>query len=281
MRLQRCRSLYGVQQLSQLRSLSINGGIEQPLDLHPLGQLPQLVEFWLSECQADRMANLSELTSLTCLRTDQSAFHKQVSALTNLQQLEIRDDDCDIAPNAPDYAALSRLTCPVDNALCIDFVHTLPYLYCLDVNTVPSSVASLPLTVTLRALGIYLGDAPIIDSLSPLSTLTRLERLELSGLPFSIPALSALTSLTLYFSHEDVHSSFPTMLSSPELCELHLSLCTDLKLPSLAHFEQLEIIYCVDHEAGLYLNARHEQTFGIESVNSLRPLDLYLEVEDP
>ena len=256
---------------------SPGGSLEQPLDLYPLGQLPQLVEFWLCECQADRMANLSELTSLTCMHTDQSAFHKQVSALTNLQQLEIRDDDCDIAPNAPDHTALSRLTCLMDNALCIEFVHTLPHSYCLDVNTVPNSLGSLPLTVTLRALGIYLGDVPVI---SPLSTLTRLERLELNGLPLPIPALSALTSLTLYFSHEDVHSSFPTILSSLGLCELHLSLCTGLKLPSLAQYERLEIIYCVDHGAGLYLNARHEQTFGIEFVDSLRPLDLFLEVED-
>ena len=169
----------------------------------------------------------------------------------------------------------------MDNALCMESVHTLPCLYCLDVNTMPSSLGSLPLTVTLRALGIYLGDAPNIDSLSPLTTLTRLERLELSGLPLPIPALSALTSLTLHSSHEDVHSSFPTMLSSPGLCELHLSLCTDLKLPSLAHLKRLEIIHCEDHEAGLYLNARHEQTFGIEFVDSLRPLELYLEVEDP
>ena len=275
-----CRTLFGVEKVTQLLSVTIHGTLQQPLDLFPLSLLPSMQDLGIFDCLAERLANLSELTPLSSLAISQPAVHAELSLLTNLEVLRIPRQPSLVADvfNWPTYQSLSKVTSLTDNGLCSGHVHSMTQLQSLELTSFYPGLGTLPLMVGLRALGLNLSgpehSLAATGGLQPLTSLTRLERLQLTGLPLPIPALPALQELILAYEHFD--STFPPVATPNVLTSLHLRPCGVLKLPNLAQFPDLLVIFLVDDAGELYTSPR-QAPYMIKSMDHLRQLDSFLE----
>ena len=273
------RSLHGVQQLTQLSELNIHG-CPSVLDLMPLGQLPQLTSLILFDCPAAQMGNLSELSQLIKLSVSRESLHPQVSLLTALKVLKIEpDEDESDGFCATLYSSLTGLT-----RLCHDISgsqvwHRMPCLQALEVTDCPTSLQGIAAVTTLRALHLDTNNLPSPTSLAPWSALIHLERLLLSGRTLALPALTAMTRLTLETNLP--HQTFPATAGLPSLKELHVELYGMMHLPDLSVLlPQLSRIVisddglCDSRFAGrLTLNALEAHKFSIERRSHLLDID--------
>ena len=216
-------TLIGTGKLTQVTRLDICG-CQEALDMYPLALLHRLGTVSIMDCKAEQLANISELRSISHLTVDQLGVHQHISRLSALKNLTITQDDAhEDAANTSAWDRLSALTTLVDNALGRVGWHSLSRLVTLDITTCPTSY-DFELPSTLRALGICTGHAevPVIDSLAPLSALSSLEHLDLTGQALPLPSLGALTMLTLQFTGED--GQVPSLSGMPclEMLELWL-----------------------------------------------------------
>ena len=243
LRLEQPGSVYGVQQLTQLCRLEI-WDYAYILDLAPLGGLPMLTSLRLADCSAERMDNLSELSrSLVSLRVSAEGLHHQVPSLTALRELTI-DPELEGWGAGEEFRLYSGLTGLT--SLCVDISgdavwQGMPCLRTLHVLGTSHRVSGIAAATTLRALRIDLGDSFALPSLAPLSSLIYLERLFLVHAESPLPALPALTRLTLQADSvcDNIFSDFPTepfpaLVGLSSLRELHLEPCEDMHLPDLS-----------------------------------------------
>ena len=249
------RTLTGVAQLARLTMLEIVG-CRTFLDLYPLADLPHLHTLSLKDSKGTLMSNISELRSLHMLKIDQMGVSKNMSRLTSLQCLTIcHDMDNHAAPcNAHAWSSLTGLTALTDNASSRLFWHKLLALVLLEVNTPPSSLLGTLMPTSLRALALRTGDSEgdqqVLSTLAPLSSLTGLEHLDLTGRTLPLPALPALTHLTLDLPARD--DDLPPLAQAPMLQVLELWLDGDLRLPDLSSLVHLGTI-CYNDRLGCLL----------------------------
>ena len=227
-------SVYGVQQLTQLCRLEING-YRSILDLSPLGTLPLLTSLRLVDCHTDSVDNLSELSRLVTLRVSPDSLHHQVSLLTALKVLRIDPDS--VYRRDPDnfslYSSLTGLTSLCDDISGDEVWDTMPCLRALQAHGGPHSLHGVAAVTSLRALQLDLSepDSPL-TSLAPLSSLVQLGRLFLYGATLPLPALPALTRLSL--EADCPGQDFPGSEGLPSLRELHVEPRQEMHLPDLS-----------------------------------------------
>ena len=238
------RTLYGVQQLTQLQSLCIFG-CHTVLDFYPLGSLPQLKRLDLFAWKASLLGNLSELRRLTYLRACQSSFHRDVSSLTALRVLHIEADGKG-SKNALVYSGLTGLTSLCDDASCSFAWHKMPCLQALQVSPCPPHLLGIAAVTHLRALWLHMGSPEEgLLHLTPLGNLAHLERLFLAGRALPLPALAGLSRLSIECMYPGQTLDFTHGL--PSLRELQLQPYGEMLLPDLgAHLPELAKIIISD-----------------------------------
>lgn len=268
-------TLIGIDRLNQLTELEIFGS-QGALDLYSLSLLPMLDRLVIKDCSADRLANLSEVTSITELLIEQSAANQAISRLTNLSSLAIWTREETV--NTAAWVTLQRLTSLADNAMGKDCWHTLPLLEILEISTCPGSLQAIRLPERLRGLamdtGLDEGEGPITSNLDPLSALLHLEHLDLTGTVSRLPVLNALTMLTIQFG--DAEDSLPDISGAPLLQVLELWLSdSDVVLPQLAGLTSLSTVYFNDDEGGCLLrNVRSPVEHAYKYVDARRSVRL-------
>ena len=251
------RTLTGVGQLARLTMLEIIG-CRTSLDLYPLASLPHLHTLSMKSSKGTWMANISELRSLHMLEVDQMGVSRSMSRLTSLKCLTIDCDgnDDDAPSNAHAWSSLTGLTALTDNASSRLSWHKLPLLVLLDVHTFPSSLLIMLMPTSLRALalrtGDYEDDEQMLNSVAPLSSLTCLEHLDLTGRTLLLPALPALTQLTLSLPLAIDNYDLPPLAQVPMLQVLELWLGSDLRLPDLSTLVHLGTV-CYNDACGCLL----------------------------
>ena len=232
----RCvETLHGFHQLTQLSSLTI---LLCPtvLDLFPLQQLPLLRCLTLFNCPALMLGNLSVLCGLTELAVKSATLHSDVAHLTNLKVLKLRemgeyDGNMD---SSSFYSGLTGVTFLCDSPDGDPGWHALPLLQALEVTPcIQSSLQSIAAVTALRALSLDMGELDSgLTSLAPLTSLVQLQRLFLVGRTLPLPALAALTRLTVDFY--EAGEELTGMAGLPQLRELHVEHWHAMKLPDLA-----------------------------------------------
>ena len=270
-------TLSGVGKLKQLTRLDISG-CQEVLDLYPLASLGKLVSVTLTGCQAEQLANISELKSITELKVDQQGVHQHISRLQSLNSLAIwTDASIADAVNFPVYSSLScSLTSLVDNEMSRASWHLLPHLVTLDIHTSPRTLQDVVWPSRLRALAIDTGVADggghILESLAPLSILSKLGYLDLTGQTLPLPHLGSLTMLVLQFMTEG--DAVPDLSSTPFLQALELWLSDwDVVLPEMGDPQSLTTVYFNEPEEGSLL-------IGVNAIINKRSSLMYKPVVD-
>ena len=240
-------TLTGVEQLSRLTMVQ-NLGCGKVLDLYPISALQNVQDLIIEGCKAKQLANISELPNLVALCMHDTGELESLSGLTGLVSLHIWGPEEVKFSNVHAFSSLTGLTSLQDNSLSSSVWHTLSRVELLDIVTCPASLQGVLFPARLRALAIDTGHAQqgqVLDSLAPLSSLTRLEHLILTGRSLPLPPLQALTRLTLkFYSHE----GFPDLCGAPLLQVLEVWVKVQVCLPNLSRLAHLAtILYNDDH----------------------------------
>ena len=280
-------SLHGLEQLSQLRGLEIEGCL-RVLDLCPLAQLPLLERLELLCCpapQVGNLADLSHLTRLTNLSICQDSFHSEVGRLTALRKLHIlwaREDTPaqNVPPfleHFPGYSSLTGLTSLSDNSKSRQHWHRLP---CLRFLTVTSPITSPDLDAFTRltnlcGLSLNFGlPGSQLTSLTPLTALLSLQRLDLIDPPLLVPPLASLSRLSLDYHSAD-GGMFPELAYLPKLEQICLDLYKDLELPRflVSNVPALSTIYLNDDHGNLSMCVRDQLRYSLVDVIGVPGID--------
>ena len=271
-------TLTGVEQLSRLTMVQIVG-CEKVLDLYPVSVLQRVQELIIEGCKAKQLADISELSNLVAVCMYDAGELETRSGLTGLESLHIWGPEDVKLSKMHAFSSLTGLTSLQDNDLSSSVWHTLSRVELLDINTCPASLQGMLFPARLRALAIDTGDAEhgqVLDSLAPLSSLTRLEYLDLTGCSLPVPPLQALTRLTLEFRPHE--GDVPDLGGAPQLQVLELWVKSQVCLPDLSRLAHLATIMCNDDYGSLIQNVccvgRHKFVY-IQLRHCLETADQY------